>query len=103
MYTLLPSSAAFLFHRTACKIKPGLIKKGAELVHAGHPDHDRSRVCQVPEALFAFPQCGFSLLTLSDIREQAEDPNSISRMIENRHGGNADPYRRSIGAAEAKI
>jgi hypothetical protein len=62
MYTLRPSVAPFLFHRTACKVKPGLIKEGAKLVQAGHPNHDWCRVCQGLEAVVALPQGGLSLL-----------------------------------------
>ena len=44
-----------------------------------------------------------ALLTLADIREQAEESDLRALVVAHGHAGNADPYRRSIDAAQAKI
>src|SRR5262249_53572076 len=57
MDTLAPPVTNLVLHRPASEIEPGLIKVTAEFIRAGHPDHDRCRICHPAEPRFALAAC----------------------------------------------
>src|SRR5262245_59592268 len=59
MHILSPTAAQFLLQSPAGKIQPGLVEKREHLVRACDPDHYRSRVGHVSEALFALAERDF--------------------------------------------
>jgi hypothetical protein len=62
-----PSVAKLLLHAVAREIQPTFIKKRAELVRSGNPDHDRGRIGQFPETLFTLEQSLFGFVSVGDI------------------------------------
>src|SRR5262245_45717290 len=97
-----PTVAHFLLHGSTRKVQPGLIEKSELLIRTRNPDHYRGCVGHIPESLFAFTQRSFGFLALGDIRKEPEEPDR-PRSTVYRHAGNADPYRRTICTAQAKI
>ena len=97
-----PAVPQLLLHGAACKVQPRSIDKRAELVRTGDPDHHRSRVGHVAEALFAFPQLGFSLLSFADVLPRADHVYS-SAILEKYLPGCGDPSLASIGTADHTV
>ena len=74
MHAFDPAVSQLRFTRSSREREPGTVEVGASFVQPRHPDHDRCRVRQQTEALFAFPQRAF--------RVAASDPGGQQRQHE---------------------
>src|SRR5262249_27385638 len=75
-----PTISHLRIERPPGQFKPRPVEIGAQLVHARHPDHHWSRVCDKAETFLTLAQSRFDALTLCDVYNRAEHEFTLRRL-----------------------